>query len=123
MTLLTEDQVLSLPRCDVELLAIEWLADQALRLSLLLPDKRVVRTTFAFARQLKTDIRFPERTGGRPLTWDISFSRLPSDGWHVLLDFASQGNIEFDCSELHAEVQDDTAYPDSAANAAQARRR
>ena len=105
--LTTEEQLLKLPKCDVELAGIEWLADGGLLLTLLLQgaDRRVARLSCSFASGLSIDLQFKERTGGRPMTWDTAFTVTPNGGWHVVFDFAGAPRrvMEFDCSAIHLE--------------------
>jgi hypothetical protein len=68
--------------------------------TLILPDRRRARLSGTFARHLRIQLEFDERTGGYPMTWDTTYSELPTSGWHVLMDFAGKGAVEFDCSEL-----------------------
>ena len=109
MPAITKEDVPKLPRADVELGGIEWLADQRLRLTVVIPDGKIAHLIGTFARHLITDLHFDERTGGRPLTWDITYSELPGKGWHVLMDFAHKGAVEFDCSELQFDYVTNTA--------------
>ncbi len=103
MQALTKEEIQKLPRCDVELAGIDWQPDMLLVFTLLLPDGMRARLRGTFARHLNIQLEFDERSGGYPMTWDIIYSKLPDNGWHILMDFAGKGAIEFDCSELHFE--------------------
>jgi hypothetical protein len=107
---LAKEAIATLPNCDVELAGIEWRPDMVLVLTLILPDKersRLKRARFSatYARHLRLNLDFDERTGGYPLTWEItySYSESPHPKWAVFMDFAHKGEIEFDCSELFFE--------------------
>jgi len=103
MQALTKEEVIKLPACDVQLAGIEWRHDMALVLTLVLPDKRPAQLTATFGRHLRVALEFDERGAGYPLSWDTTYSELPDGEWHVLMDFAHTGAVEFDCSELHFE--------------------
>ena len=109
MSTVTKQEIAKLPKCDVELAGIEWRHDMALVLSFVLPDKKRARLTGTFARHLRVGLHFDERSGGYPLSWDITYSELPDGEWHVLMDFAHTGAVEFDCSELHFEYDTNAA--------------
>ena len=103
MHALAKDEVLKLPRGDVQLASINWLSDMSLAFTLLLSDTRQARLVCTFAHHVRIGLEFEERTGGYPLSWDITYSELPDGGWHVLMDFAHTGSVEFDCAELRYE--------------------
>jgi hypothetical protein len=103
MNIVTKEGIAELPAGDLQLARIEWRPDMSLVLTLLLSDKRRAHLTATFARHLHIGIEFDERSGGYPLTWDTIYSELPAGGWHVLMDFAHAGEVEFDCSELHID--------------------
>jgi hypothetical protein len=109
MSIVTKEELAKLPAGDVRLTGIEWRPDMALVLTFVLPDERRAHLTATFARHLRIGIEFDERSGGYPLTWDTTYSELPNGGWHVLMDFAHTGAVEFDCSELHFEYVTDAA--------------
>jgi hypothetical protein len=109
MSTVTKEDIAKLPACDVSLAGIEWRHDMALVLSLVLPDKRRAHLTAKFARHLRVSLEFDERSGGYPLSWDTTYSELPDGEWHVLMDFAHAGAVEFDCSELHFEYDTNAA--------------
>ena len=98
-----KEGIANLPAGDAQLAAIEWRPDMALVLTFVLSDEGHFDLTATFARHLRIGIEFDERTGGYPLTWDATYSELPDVGWHVLMDFAHTGVIEFVCSELYFE--------------------
>jgi hypothetical protein len=103
MHALAKDEVQKLPRGDVQLAGISWLPDMSLAFTLLLSDGRRARLLCTFAHYVRIRLEFEERAGGYPLSWDIKYSELPDGGWHVLMDFAHTGSVEFDCAELHFE--------------------
>ena len=103
MQIIAREDIERLPRCDVQLGGIEWLADMSLRLALILPDGHRARLLATFAHQVRIAVQFEERTGGFPLTWDTTYSELADGSWHVLMDFAHTGSVEFNCSELYFE--------------------
>lgn len=103
MRALTTDETQQLPRGDVELAGISWLPDMSLVFTLLPPCGRHARLVCIFAHHVRIALEFEDRVGGCPLSWDITYSELPGSGWHVLMDFAQAGSVEFDCSELHFE--------------------
>ena len=103
MPALTKEEVTQLPACDLQLAGIEWRDDMALVLTLIVPDNRRAQLTATFASHLRVTVEFDERGAGYPLSWDTTYSELPDGGWHVLMDFAHTGAVEFDCSELHFE--------------------
>ena len=101
MPALTKDEVQKLPAGDVQLAGLSWLPDMSLALALLLPGGRQARLLCTFAHHVRIGLEFEERTGGYPLSWDVTYSELPDGGWHVLMDFAHTGSVELDCAELH----------------------
>ncbi len=101
MSKVTKEEIATLPSCDAELAGIEWRPDMALIMSLILPDNRRAHLTATFARHLRFNLEFDERSGGYPLSWEATYSELPDGEWHVLIDFAHAGAVEFNCSELH----------------------
>ena len=72
-------------------------------LRLVLPNGRNSLLNATFARHLRVAFEFQERRGGYPLSLDAKYTPLPDGGWHVFIDFAHTGTLEFDCSELHLE--------------------
>jgi len=109
MSTVTKEEIAKLPACDVQLVGIEWPRDMVLVLSLVLPDARRAHLTATFARNLRVSLEFDERSGGCPFSWDITYSELPNGEWHVLMDFARNGAVEFDCSDLHYELDTNAA--------------
>src|SRR4051812_40600166 len=109
MQALSKDEIQKLPSSDVGLDGIEWQPDMILVLTLTLPDGKRARLSGTFARHLRVNLEFDERTGGRPMTWETIYSELPAGEWHVHMDFASKGDIEFDCSELRFEYATNAA--------------
>jgi hypothetical protein len=90
-----------LPRSDVELSGIEWLPNCGLRLSLILPDQQIVQLICSWIAQLRINLDFG-RNSGKTLTWDIEYTKR-AESWHVLMDFADEGVIEFDCNEIRLQ--------------------
>src|SRR4051812_22798238 len=99
----TKEDIAELPACDVKLAGIEWQPSMALVFTLVLPNGRRAHLKATLARHLMVRLEFDERTGRCPMTWDTVYSKLSGNEWHVLMDFAGDGSIEFDCSELHFE--------------------
>jgi hypothetical protein len=98
MLLLTQDAIPQFPHCDVQLSGIEWLPDCALRLNLLLPDNRTGWLACAWIRELRIDLDFGKNSG-MEMTLDITYSQQGAK-WHVLMNFAGAGSIEFGCDEV-----------------------
>jgi len=110
MQTLTREQIAGLPTGDVYLTAIQWQQhDMALVLMLILPDNRRAQLTATWARGLRVNLEFDAETGGSPFTWHTRYSELPDGQWHVVMDFANTGAVEFDCSALLFEYLTDPA--------------
>lgn len=93
--------------CDLSLRSLAWVeGGRDLELTFLRPESaksveraRIVRATWVGA--LQVSLEFPPNAGRYPLTWHASFERREDDErWSVEFDFAEDGRIAFQCSEL-----------------------
>lgn len=93
------------PCCDVHLLCFEWLKQYCgVQLKLGVPnlEKSLVMTCDQVSG-LKIDLDL-SKSGGSPLTWEITYTKNLDNRWDILLDFASDGKIRFQCSTLSLKV-------------------
>lgn len=56
--------------------------------------------TCTWACAIKIDICTAKNEGGYPLTWDIEFKQLVSEGWEMTIDFGNNGVIEVECNDI-----------------------
>ena len=101
MRLLTNKQISEFPHSDVELTGIEWLPDCGLRLTVVLTDHHTVWLVCNWISRLQVNMDFGQNSGGA-MTWDIDYLKQAA-GWHICMDFASVGSIDFDCQEIHLD--------------------
>ncbi len=58
---------------------------------------------------LRIDLSYEKPREGTPMTWNAQFDKAESGGWSVLFDFASTGEVSFQCSELEVtDVRDES---------------
>jgi hypothetical protein len=105
MQALTKAEITKLPACDVQLEGIEWHGND-LVLTLVVPAKGRAKLTATFAHHLRVTLEFDDQSAGCPLSWDTTYTALPNGDWHVLMDFAHTGAVEFECSQLHFRYVD-----------------
>ncbi len=92
--------------CDLSLRSLAWVeGGRDLELTFLRPESaksagrvRIVRATWVGA--LQVSLEFPPNAGRCPLTWDASFEKQEDGRWSIEFDFAGDGRIAFQCSEL-----------------------
>ncbi len=99
---LSEQEINSQQLGDSDMSLIGWLDDKDS------PNLRVVfeRTSlpisfiFAWVKNLRINLNAKRF---RLMTRIVRFDHLPNGGWHVFIDFASDGEIEFDCETINLE--------------------
>jgi hypothetical protein len=100
-----EEDVQRAPWCDVELEGLSWTNEgRDMAFAIRFPDIVAVpspRMTLhcRLASGLCVNITRRENVGGRLLTWTTMFERTDV-GWAVTFDFAADGRISLQCSEI-----------------------
>jgi hypothetical protein len=102
--------VLNAPRGDVHMTGMSWLEiDAGIELKLVYPGADypgvyTLRCSWVSHLQISIETRVDEAgkalSGGPPMTWDTSFEQNASGRWRVAFDFASAGEVQFECSDM-----------------------
>ena len=53
-----------------------------------------------WASNLRVSLALGEKTGGYPLTWDLTGEKRADGQWEICVDFGGAGDIRFTCNEL-----------------------
>jgi hypothetical protein len=87
-----------LPKCDCHLLGIAWPKSQSCELELRLrnPEGRTETIRFTWVENLSIRLDLPSFVG---LTWNAEYVR-DGDRIRVHLDFASDGDVTFECGGI-----------------------
>ncbi len=102
--------IANVPWCDVELRAMSWIeGGRDLLLSLRLPpsepeDRRHRLLRARWVTSLRADFSFADKSGGCPLTWDVTFERIASKELFVHFDFGGIGGLSFRCVDFELTV-------------------
>ena len=67
-------------------------------------DKAMYSLRCSWASSMEMNLKYNDKQGGLPMTWDASFEQVENGSWNVLFDFASRGKISFHCSEIELEL-------------------
>jgi hypothetical protein len=89
------------PLGDATLLSLAWEQDgRDLVISLKLPEGATRRFTFTWVDQLSVSIQQQEKGPSQPFSWNGGAEPLSDGRVKVVLDFAQQGEISFQCNEI-----------------------
>lgn len=100
-------ELLKLLRSDVILQSIEWINDGRdieLTVSIPPPQSPLYRLRFHWVTRLRMTIDNAQ-CGGLLMTFDNEYARF-QDGWFVNYNFASAGEISFNCNDIFARPVD-----------------
>ncbi len=106
MTSMNEQQLGELGWSDLSLRSIAWTnegRDLVLAVRFGSPPRGYsgsdATLTCSWASDLRIDMKFGERVGGHPVTWDVTFKQV--DGrWSIDFDFASTGHVSLWCNDI-----------------------
>jgi len=84
--------------CDAALQVIAWINDgRDIELKLILADDNTAILRCSWVDSLEMDIHSKTREIGIGFTWETQVEKK-ADRWQIILDFASNGIIKFECS-------------------------
>ncbi len=98
----TEKEISSYSWCDAIIDGITWENDgRDLVLKWKRDGKNIGVLTCTWAHTIFINLKTGNNSsGGTLLTWDASFTQTQNKEWRVMFDFASQGEINFECHEI-----------------------
>jgi hypothetical protein len=91
------------PICDATLVAFAWERDGFDLTIELAMQEGARRYNFTWVDHLSISIQQQPKGPSQPLSWEGNAERLPGGRLSVLLDFADQGAISFECNDIMAQ--------------------
>lgn len=102
---LTDENVGDFLLCDAKLDGIRWSDAGDIRLSLITGSGKPATLTCSRAREAQVDLKYPQNHGGRALSWQCTFKRIPDGAWSMEFEFPPQGSIRLVCDSARLEFR------------------
>ena len=103
-TALSDAEIQAMALGDVSLVSIEWKGENAPNLLIVLR-RTTVSASLLFTWVNDLHINLDLRRSFSAFTWEVEFSRNTDGRWHVLFDFAHDGEIQFACQDIISDPE------------------